>query len=313
MSRTIKDYITIALKGCAMGAADVIPGVSGGTIAFISGIYEELINSIKSVDLEALKLLLRFDIKALWKKVNGSFLLAVLSGVVISILSLAKVMAYLLKSHPIMVWSFFFGLIIASAILVFKEIKRFNPLSAISILVGTIVAYYITVASPAQTPTDWWFIMLCGAVAICAMILPGISGSFILLLMGKYLYILNALSSMELVTISLFIAGAAIGIVSFSHILSWLLKNFHTATVSLLTGFMVGSLNKIWPWKEVVETTLNSHGETIPLVEHNVLPAQYELLTGESSMLVMAIVMAIVGFLTISIIEEVGVKLKKVA
>lgn len=296
-----------------MGAADVIPGVSGGTIAFISGIYEELINSIKSVDLEALKLLLRFDIKALWKKVNGSFLLAVLSGVVISILSLAKVMAYLLKSHPIMVWSFFFGLIIASAILVFKEIKRFNPLSAISILVGTIVAYYITVASPAQTPTDWWFIMLCGAVAICAMILPGISGSFILLLMGKYLYILNALSSMELVTISLFIAGAAIGIVSFSHILSWLLKNFHTATVSLLTGFMVGSLNKIWPWKEVVETTLNSHGETIPLVEHNVLPAQYELLTGESSMLVMAIVMAIVGFLTISIIEEVGVKLKKVA
>lgn len=312
MTRGIKDYITIALKGCAMGAADVIPGVSGGTIAFISGIYEELINSIKSVDLEALKLLSRFEIKALWKKVNGNFLLAVLSGVVISIVSLAKVMTYLLANHPIMVWSFFFGLIIASAILVFKEIKKFNLLSAISILVGTIVAYYITVASPAQTPTDWWFIILCGAVAICAMILPGISGSFILLLMGKYLYILNALSSVELVTISLFITGAAIGIVSFSHILSWLLKNYHTATVSLLTGFMVGSLNKIWPWKEVVETTLNSHGERIPLVEHNVSPAQYEALLGESSMLLPACAMAVVGFMTIYTIEKVGERVKKV-
>ncbi|MFI3263748.1 MAG: DUF368 domain-containing protein [Rikenellaceae bacterium] len=306
MARGVKEYIQIALKGCAMGAADVVPGVSGGTIAFISGIYEELIGSIKSVDLEAIKLLLRFQFKELWQKVNGNFLSAVLCGIVLSVLSLAKVMTYLLENHPIMIWSFFFGLIIASSMLIFKEIKNFNLVSAASITVGVVVAYFITVLSPAQTPNDWWFILLCGAIAICAMILPGVSGSFILLLMGKYLYILNALSNFEIATILLFIAGAAIGIVSFSHILSWLLKNFHTATVSLLTGFMIGSLNKVWPWKEVLETTLNSHGETIPLVQHNITPMQYESISGEPSMLIMAVVMAIVGFLTIYVIEKIG-------
>ncbi len=306
MARGVKEYIQIALKGCAMGAADVVPGVSGGTIAFISGIYEELIGSIKSVDLEAIKLLLRFQFKELWQKVNGNFLSAVLCGIVLSVLSLAKVMTYLLENHPIMIWSFFFGLIIASSMLIFKEIKNFNLLSAASIVVGAVVAYFITVLSPAQTPNDWWFIVLCGAIAICAMILPGVSGSFILLLMGKYLYILNALSNFEIVTILLFIAGAAVGIISFSHILSWLLKHFHTATVSLLTGFMIGSLNKVWPWKEVLETTLNSHGETIPLVQRNISPMQFESINGESSMLIMAVVMAIVGFATIYIIEKLG-------
>lgn len=304
MSRKFKDYVAIALKGCAMGAADVVPGVSGGTIAFISGIYEELIGSIKSVDLEAIKLLFSFKFKEFWSKVNGNFLLAVVCGVAISILSLAKLMTYLLANHPIMIWSFFFGLIIASSILIFKEIKRFNLLSAISICVGIGVAYLITVMSPAETPNDWWFIVLCGAVAICAMILPGISGSFILLLMGKYLYILGALSSFDLVTIALFGGGAMIGIVSFSHLLSWLLENFHTATISLLAGFMIGSLNKVWPWKEVISTTLNSHGETIPLVERNISPMQFESLTGEPSMLIWACVMAVIGLLTILLIEK---------
>lgn len=299
--RGVKEYISLALKGCAMGAADVVPGVSGGTIAFISGIYEELIDSIKSVDLDAIKLLCRFQIKEFWQKINGSFLVAVFCGVAISILSLAKVMTYMLANHPVMIWSFFFGLIIASSILVFREVKKFDVLSAISILVGIAVAYSITVITPAQTPNDWWFIVLCGAIAICAMILPGISGSFILLLMGKYLYIINALSSFELVTISLFIAGAAVGITSFSHILSWLLRNFHTATVSLLTGFMIGSLNKVWPWKEILQTTLNSHGEVIPLVERNILPSDLQ-------MILLAVCAAIVGFFTIYIIELVGKK-----
>ncbi len=311
MSRGVKDYVAIALKGCAMGAADVIPGVSGGTIAFISGIYEELIDSIKAVDTEALKLLLKFDIKSLWKKINGNFLLALFCGIGLSIISLAGVMTYLLENHPIMIWSFFFGLIIASSILVFKEVKKFNVLSAISIAVGVATAYYITVMSPTETPTTWWFIVLCGAVAICAMILPGISGSFILLLMGKYLYILSALSSFDIVTIALFMGGAVVGIVSFSHILSWLLKHYHTAVVSLLTGFMIGSLNKVWPWKETIKTTLNSHGETIPLVQRNLLPTQYEVVSGESSQLIMAIGFSIIGFLTIYVIEKVGSELKK--
>ncbi len=311
MTRGIKEYIQIVLKACAMGAADVVPGVSGGTIAFISGIYEELIGSIKSIDLEAIKLLLGLRFKEFWQKVNGSFLLAVVAGIAISILSLAKVMTYCLEYHPIHIWSFFFGLIIASAMLIFKEIKSFNLLSAVSIVVGAIIAYFITVLSPAQTPDDWWFILLCGAIAICAMIMPGISGSFILLLMGKYQYILGALSDMNIPVILLFMVGAAIGIISFSHLLSWLLKNFHTATVSMLTGFMIGSLNKVWPWKETIQTTLNSHGEVIPLVERNVTPAQFEAISGTPSLLLLAVVMAIVGFLTIYLIEKIGGKIRQ--
>lgn len=289
-----------------MGAADVVPGVSGGTIAFISGIYEELIESIKSVDIEAVKLLFRFRLKELWQRVNGGFLLAVFLGIATSILSLAKVMSYLLENHPIIIWSFFFGLIIASSLLIFRQIKDFSPISAIAILVGAVAAYFITVMSPTETPNDWWFIVLCGAIAICAMVLPGISGSFILLLMGKYLFILNALSSLDLGIISLFIIGAIVGIISFSHLLSWLLSNFHTVTLSLLTGFMMGSLNKVWPWREVVETTVNSHGEVVPLVERSISPAQYAAIYSESSMVFIAIIMAIIGFATICVIEKIG-------
>ncbi len=306
MTRGIKEYIALLLKGCAMGAADVVPGVSGGTIAFISGIYEELIGSIKSVDLEAIKLIFTLQFKAFWLKVNGNFLIAVLCGIALSILSLAKVMGYLLENHPIMIWSFFFGLIIASSILVFKEVKNVNLLSIVSTIVGATIAYFITVLSPTETPNEWWFLMLCGAIAICAMILPGVSGSFILLLMGKYQYILGAVSSFDVATIALVGVGAVIGIVSFSHILSWLLKNFHTATVSLLAGFMIGSLNKVWPWKEVLETTLNSHGEVIPLVERNISPSQFEALYNTPSMLLLSIALAVVGFMTIYTIEKLG-------
>ncbi|MFI3316976.1 MAG: DUF368 domain-containing protein [Rikenellaceae bacterium] len=311
MARKIGEYIAIALKGCAMGAADVVPGVSGGTIAFISGIYEELIASIKSVDLEAFKMLFSCRFKDFWAKVNGNFLMAVMCGVAISIVSLSKIMTYLLANHPIMIWSFFFGLIIASAILVFKEVRNFNLLSAVSIIAGAVIAYMITVISPSQTPNDWWFILLCGAIAICAMILPGISGSFLLLLLGKYQYILSALSDFNIPVIALFIAGAAIGIILFSHLLSFLLKNFHTATISLLTGFMIGSLNKVWPWKETLQSTANSHGELVALVERNILPSEFEAINGQSSLFIYAIAMVIVGFFTIYAIEKVGAKMKQ--
>ncbi len=306
MKRSVKEYLQIILKACAMGAADVVPGVSGGTIAFISGIYEELIGSIKSIDIEAIKLLIGLRFKDFWLKVNGNFLLAVVAGVALSILSLARVMTYCLEHHPILIWSFFFGLIIASAIIIFRQIKHFNLLSALSIAVGAAVAYSITVLSPAQTPDQWWFILLCGSIAICAMIMPGISGSFILLLMGKYQYILGALSELNIPVILLFVVGAGVGIICFSHLLSWLLTSHHTATVSLLTGFMIGSLNKVWPWKETIQTTLNSHGELIPLVERNVSPSNFEALSGAPSQLLLAVAMAVVGFLTIYIIERIG-------
>ncbi len=235
-----RNYLLLILRGCAMGAADVVPGVSGGTIAFITGIYEELINSIKNIDLQALKLLFSFRFADFWKKINGNFLISVVAGIAISIFSLARLMTWLLENHPIYIWSFFFGLIIASSVLVAKEIRQWNILTVIALAAGICAAYIITVMTPAETPDSWWFIILSGAIAICAMILPGISGAFILLLMGKYTYILGAVSNLNIGVLLLFIIGAAAGIISFSHLLSWLLKNYHNLTVSLLTGFMLG-------------------------------------------------------------------------
>ena len=267
------NYPLLILKGCAMGAADVVPGVSGGTIAFIAGIYEELVDSIKSINLHALKLLFTLKLKAFWQQINGSFLFSILLGIGISIFSLAKLMTWLLEHYPIQIWSFFFGLIIASTVLVAKEIQRWHAGTVIALIIGAAVAYVITILSPSETPNAWWFIILSGAIAICAMILPGISGAFILLLMGKYAYILGAVSDLQFGILLLFAFGAVTGIVSFSHLLSWLLKKHHTATVATLTGFMVGSLNKVWPWKETLETYTDSHGAVHPLVEANISPA----------------------------------------
>lgn len=308
----MKNRIVLFAKGVAMGAADVVPGVSGGTVAFISGIYETLINSIKSVDKIALQLLFRGEFKALWKRVNGEFLLPLFLGIAISILSLAKVMTYLLANNPIEVWSFFFGLIIASSLLVAKDVKRWSLGTVATLIIGAAIAYSITTFAPSVTPNNWYYIVLSGAIAICAMILPGISGSFILLLLGKYSYIISAIDEMNLAVIAQFGIGAAVGIVSFSHILSWLLKRFHNIVIALLTGFMIGSLNKVWPWKETIETYLDRHGVEKPLVEANILPATYEKVTeGADSHLLIAVVLAVVGFFTIWGIEKISTEMKK--
>ena len=296
-------YIVLALKGCAMGMADVVPGVSGGTIAFISGIYEELLDSIRSVNATALKLLLKLRLGEFWRHINGSFLLPVLLGIAIAIFSLARLMTYLLTYHHIAIWSFFFGLIIASALLVARQIGRWDWRSLLAFVAGAAAAWWITVATPAETPNDWWFVMLSGAIAICAMILPGISGAFILLLLGKYQYIMQAVGDLNIPVIVIFVVGAAAGIISFSHLLSWLLKHWHDVTVAVLMGFMVGSLNKVWPWKEVVETYTDSHGKIMPLVESNVAPGRFEALTQQDALLAEAIVLCIVGFLAIYCIE----------
>jgi len=306
-----RNYLLLILRGCAMGAADVVPGVSGGTIAFITGIYEELIDSIKNIDLQALKLLFRLQWTAFWKKINGSFLLAVVTGIAISIFSLAKLMTWLLDHHPIYIWSFFFGLIIASSVLVSKEIRKWNPAAILSLLAGAAAAFGITTMTPASTPDAWWFIVLAGAIAICAMILPGISGAFILLLLGKYTFILGAVSGLNIGVLLLFAAGAVAGIISFSHLLSWLLKNHHTVTVAVLTGFMIGSLNKVWPWKETLSTYLDSHGLEKPLQEANILPQRYEALTGQEALTGEALLMCIAGFLLIWTIELIGKKRQK--
>lgn len=306
-----RNYLLLALRGCAMGAADVVPGVSGGTIAFITGIYEELIHSVKSIDAEALKWLFTLKWKAFWKKINGKFLISVVAGIAISIFSLARLMTWLLEHHPIYIWSFFFGLIIASSLLVAREIKQWNPVSVIALLAGTGIAYAITVMTPAETPDAWWFILLSGAIAICAMILPGISGAFILLLMGKYTYILGAVSRLDIGVLLLFVIGAVIGIVSFSHLLSWLLKNHHAPTISLLTGFMLGSLNKVWPWKETLQTYVNSHGVEKALVESNVSPCRFGELTQSDPMLWEAVLMCVAGFALIYGMEAFARRMQK--
>ncbi|KOH45121.1 DUF368 domain-containing protein [Sunxiuqinia dokdonensis] len=311
MNRTLKEYFLLTLKGMGMGAADVVPGVSGGTIAFITGIYQELINSIKSVNFNSLKLFFTGKFKAFWNEINGNFLFAVVLGIGISILSLAKGLEYLLNHHPILIWSFFFGLIVASAIYVGKDIGHWNTATIFALVAGAVIAYFITVITPAEAHTSYIFVFLSGSIAICAMILPGISGSFILVLLGMYKFILGAVSSFNLPVIAVFMTGAAIGIVLFSNLLSWLLKRFYDLTIALLAGFMIGSLNKVWPWKEVIETFIDRHGEVKPLLEQNVLPANYEAITGHSPQLLGAVSLAIAGFALIFIVEGISKRLQR--
>ncbi|MDR2286522.1 MAG: DUF368 domain-containing protein [Prevotellaceae bacterium] len=312
MKRNIKDFILIAVKGIGMGAADVIPGVSGGTIAFITGIYEELLASIKKSPL-AFKIFIesKFNVKLFWKELNGNFLFSLLLGIGISILSLAKLMTYLLKDHPIPVWSFFFGLILASVWFVLKDIKKWKSSYFVSLILGVVAGYLITVISPSETPDNLWFVFLSGVIAICAMILPGISGSFILLLLGKYKYILAALDRVDIPVLMVFAAGAVIGIISFSHFLSWLLKKYKFLTIAFLAGIMFGSLNKIWPWKQTVESITDSHGQIIPLVEKNILPATYSETTDSPSLLFYAIAMMLAGLAIIFVMDIIATKLKK--
>jgi len=303
MNRKFANYLVIGLKGMGMGAADVIPGVSGGTIAFITGIYEELVNSIKSINASLLKTLFSKGIPAAWKQVNGNFLFSVLAGILFSIFSLARLISWLLTNHQMLVWAFFFGLIVGSAIFVGRKIRKWNALTITMLLGGTAIAYYITVATPATTPEGLWFIFISGAIAICAMILPGISGSFILLLMGKYEYILNAVKDLKVDVLLVFAAGCAIGIVAFSNLISWLFQKFHNATLALLTGFMIGSLNKLWPWKEVIESRLNSKGEMVPFIEKSIAPARYAEITGESTLMIPILLCALAGLILIFVFE----------
>lgn len=304
-------HILLLLKGIAMGASDVVPGVSGGTIAFITGIYDELLKSIKSINIDALKLLLKGRFKQFMQHINGYFLITLLSGIAISVLSLAKLMVWLLANHPIPTWSFFFGLIIASSILVATSVKEWNWKTIMSCLTGLGIAYYVTIASPTKTPDGYWFIFLSGAIAICAMILPGISGSFILLLLGKYSFIMDAISQLKLDIICVFGAGAAVGIISFSHLLTWLLKRYNNITIALLTGFMVGSLNKVWPWKKCIESYIDKNGIEQPLTEQSILPSSYETIVGADAHIAEAILFCLAGLILVGGIEYIAKRVEK--
>jgi len=290
----MKKTLLLFAKGIAMGAADVVPGVSGGTVAFITGIYDELLRSIASVP-AALMLFLRGRIVEAWKAANAAFLLVLLLGIMTSVISLARLITYLLAEHPIPVWSFFFGLILVSTHLVVREIQRWNVSRVLNLFLGATFAYWITVASPLQLGHDPLSLFLAGAIAICAMILPGISGSFILVLLGLYSYVLTAVKGLDLAVLLVFASGCVVGLVSFAGILRWLLTHWRDLTLAFLTGLMIGSLNKIWPWKETLTWRTNSQGEQVPVLQSNLWPEQFAQLSGQDPQLWWAIGLAVTG------------------
>ncbi|MGS2763750.1 DUF368 domain-containing protein [Sinomicrobium sp. M5D2P9] len=318
MQRRLLDYLIITLKGMAMGAADVVPGVSGGTIAFISGIYEELIGSINRINLSSLKTWKQSGFRAMWRGINGNFLLALVIGIAISIFSLARFISWLLNTHPIAVWSFFFGLVVASIFFIGKQISRWSARVIIAALLGGIISYYITIANPVSSPDGYTYLFLSGFVAIIAMILPGISGAFILLLMGSYEIVIHTINQLRegifradiqllgqaFSKLAVFGIGAILGLKVFSGILNWMFKYHKNTTLALLTGFMIGSLNKIWPWKETLSWRMNSHNEQVPVLQRSISPFKFE---GDSQVM-LACFIAVAGFLTIYLLEKIAVK-----
>ncbi|TXD84756.1 DUF368 domain-containing protein [Subsaximicrobium wynnwilliamsii] len=329
MQRQLKDYIVLSLKGVAMGAADAVPGVSGGTIALISGIYEELIGTIGAVNFSLLKTLKNQGFKAFWQQLNGNFLLALLSGIAVSFVLFMRLAKYLLEQHPVLIWSFFFGLIIASIYFVGKQIKKWNVLNVFLLIIGAIAAYYITTLPSMGANSNPFFLFFAGALAICAMILPGISGSFILVILGAYKTLSDALHDFDLKKIIIFMTGAVIGLLSFSKVLKWLFKNYHNPTLALLTGFIIGSLNKVWPWKKTISVLNETTGEVAnfievsdvgtlsifqqqtndfetykTVIEESISPFSY----AGNPQLLWAILLMVFGFLLIFILEQIGTK-----
>ena len=281
-----------------MGAADVVPGVSGGTIAFITGIYEQLINSISSFDHLLIKKLFKGDIPSVWRQINGDFLLSLFIGIGLSVLTLMRLANYLLENAPILLWSFFFGLVLASILYIGKQIDRWKLVNVLAMLLAVVTAFYITKLTPADGTDDLVYVFFCGMIAISAMILPGISGAFILVLMGTYATVTKAVSEFDLKLIAVFGSGAIIGLLSFSKLLKWLFEHHRNLVLAILTGFIAGSLNKIWPWKSVLETRMINGKEKV-IGEESVLPWNYD---GESKMF-LAIAMAIIGFILIFVLE----------
>ena len=312
--KRLSDYLFVTVKGICMGAADVIPGVSGGTIAFMTGIYEELVGSINSINGEAVKLLFSGKFKAFWKHINGNFLLSLVAGILISILSLAKLMTYLLTNHPIQTWAFFFGLIVASSIFILKGISGWKFKDIVMLILGIIIGVVVCTLTPTQTPDGLWFIFICGAIAICAMILPGISGSFILLILGKYEYMLGTITKitsgdgrlLDFAVILIFVVGALIGILAFSRFLHWLLARYHRATLLVLAGFIIGSLVKVWPWSDMATVAASQHPElaALPSFVWEDVAAQYSGLIDYH--IGGAVCFALVGFVLVVGIELVS-------
>jgi len=307
----LKKYGLNYLKGMAMGAADIVPGVSGGSIALIAGIYQELLDSINAFNWNNLLLLKSFRIKEFYFRLNGNFLLSLVLGIMTSIFALSRVITYLMEVHPIPLWSFFSGLILVSAFLILKETKKWNFVIVVSIVIGTAFAWWVTNLPPTTTPDAAWFTFVAGAIAICAMILPGISGSFVLLILGQYERILQAILDKDFFTLALFASGCLVGILSFSRVVAYLLRRFHAATIGLLSGFMLGSVNELWPWKQVTSWRTSSSGKEVPFLTENILPGEYLTQVGLEPQLGWAVGAFLFGIGLVLFIEWLASKLQQ--
>lgn len=308
MKRNLLDYFVLILKGIAMGAADLVPGVSGGTIAFISGIYEELISSLNAINLSLIKTIKTEGLKSTWEKINGNFLVAILLGIAISILSLSKLITWLLLEKPILVWAFFFGLVLASILFVIKKINQWKLGEFLGLIIGTFFAYQLTKLGALANSESMFYLFISGSIAICAMILPGISGAFILVLLGSYNTVLQAINDKSIGKLAVFMAGTIVGILSFSKLLKWLFKTYKSITLAVLTGFMVGALAKIWPWKKALTYRINSKGINVPLNEECISPLSFD----GNPQILSAIALMVFGFLMILILEKIGSKNKTI-
>ncbi|EGQ9170081.1 DUF368 domain-containing protein [Vibrio cholerae] len=291
MAGKTMNYLSTYLKGLAMGAADVVPGVSGGTIAFITGIYDTLLESIRRINPSLLKVWKAQGLAGVFRHINGLFLITLFGGIFTSIATLAKLISWLLVTHPIPIWSFFFGLILVSVWHMLRQIEQKKLSRLLWLIAGAIFAYGITVLKPLHLEPTYINVLISGAIAICAMILPGISGSFILLLIGMYAPVLGAVKTFQLDILLIFLTGCVIGLLSFSHVLSWLLRRYRDVTLTFLTGLMLGTLPKIWPWKETLSWRVNSSGEQVPLLQRNLSPFEFETLTSQPSEWLLALVL----------------------
>ena len=293
-----------------MGVADVVPGVSGGTAAFIMDIYNELLRSLISIDREALSLLVKLRFSDFWKKINGSFLCALLAGVITNILFFARLVTHLLGHYSILIWSFFFGLILISAPLVLREIKKWNIALVAIFVVGVGITYSLTLVPPTHMPEGFLFTVMAGCLSVCGILLPGVSGTFILLQIGKYQDVISNIMSLNVGFIVFFITGCIIGLAIFSRLLGWIIRNYRNASVALLSGLMLGSLNKVWPWREVLEYVTNSKGEQVPAFDKSILPWHYFATTGKDPQVFQAILMMALSVFLVVLVEKIAVRLK---
>ncbi|MEX2473996.1 DUF368 domain-containing protein [Marinobacter sp.] len=292
----------------AMGAADIVPGVSGGTIAFITGIYFRLLEAINAVPGAAVSQLLRGNVRAFWQRCDGTFLVCLLGGILVSVATLASAISYVLQEYPILIWSFFFGLILASVWHVGRQVRTVSPVLLLPLAAGILFAGWVTTLPAGQADPSGLVFLGAGALAICAMILPGISGSFILVIMGMYAPVLAAIQNLEAGVLLLFALGCIVGILSIARVITWAFHRFHDPVLALLTGFMIGALNKVWPWKETLSWRTNSAGEQVALNEVSVSPSYYTELTGLDAQLLPAIGMVIAGFVLVLLVEWIGTK-----